>query len=556
MTRTSFDARIVLSGATALLLGGCSAPRPSDDPVAPETRTDEVTALDPEAAAPRVSVLTHHIDNARSGANLAETVLTPARIKQGFGKLMELSIDDQTYAQPLLVTDVAIAGKGTHDVLYAATVNNTLYAFDAIHGGAPLWTRSLNGSGRPVANTDVDASCKTFSGSEKVGIVGTPVIDGATKTLYVVARTLDGGKFVQRLHAIDITSGADRSGSPIVITASVAGTGDGNDGHGHVPFDPKMQQQRPALLLSNNTVTIAWSSHCDKRPYHGWVMSYDATTLAQTGAWNDTPNGGQAGIWQAGGGPVADTDGTVYVGTGNGTWDGTHDFGESMVKLAPRTLALRDWFTPAAYASMNQSDSDFASAGTILVPGTDRVVTGTKTGRLFVMTKGSLGHMVSGDTQIPQSFVADLTTSGTNHVHGGPVFWKSASASWLYVWPENDYLRAFPMVNGAFDTPGSSHSPEKPSAGMPGGILAVSANGTTNGVVWATHPTNGDAVHATRHGALRAYDASDLSKELWNSVGTSADDLGSFAKFVPPTVANGRVYVATFSNKIVVYGPK
>jgi hypothetical protein len=505
-------------------------------------------------AVAHVSVLTHHNDNARTGANLAETVLTPARVKQGFGMLFELPVDDQIYAQPLYAASVAIPGKGTRDVLYVATVNNSLYAFDAVAGGAPLWHRSLNGTGRAAARNDLNASCACTSG--KMGIMGTPVIDPAAGTLYVVARTIEGSSAVQRLHAVSITTGADRAGSPVMIQASVPGTGDGSDGHGHVVFDAKMHNQRPALLLSGGSLTVAWSSQCDKRPYHGWVMAFDASTLRQTGVWNDTPNGSQGGIWQSGGGTIADGKGFVYVGTGNGTWDGKTDFGESLVKLHASTLALADWFTPSDFANMNQTDSDFASSGTILIPGTTHLATGTKTGHLFVTDSASLGHMVKGDTQIPQSLVVDLTKSGTNHVHGGPVYWKSAAGAFLYVWPENDFLRAYPVNSGKLAANASSHSPEKPSPGMPGGILSLSANGTTGGIVWATHPTDGDAVHATRHGALRAYDATNVSTELWNSEAKAADDLGEFAKFTPPTVANGRVYVATFSNRVDVYGPK
>jgi hypothetical protein len=511
----------------------------------------------PPDLTPRTAVLTQHNDSARTGANLAETVLTPASIQRGFGKLFSLPVDDQVFAQPLYVPDVAVAHLGVHDLVLVATVNNSVYAFDA-NSGARLWTTNFNqASGAvPVANVDVGQHCGNYQDfSGYLGIIGTPVIDRAAGTLFVVARTKEPG-FVQRLHALALADGSERPGSPVVIQATVHGTGDGADDNQQIAFNPQTQNQRAALLLSGGAVVIAWASHCDTGPYHGWLMAYDAQSLAQVGVFNTTPNGGSGGIWQAGGGPVADAQGNIVVAAGNGDYDGIVNFGQSLLKLAPRSLTVIDWFTTSAWQTMNDNDSDFGSSGLILIPGTDYLAVGSKTGQLYVSRMGTLGKLVANDTQIIQEFLADPTTTGTNHLHGGPVFWDGPSGKLLYVWGENDYLRAYALSPSGFGVNTAYQSTMKPPDGMPGGILALSANGARDGVLWATHPTDGDANNNVRHGILRAFDAGDVSRELWNSMTAAGEDVGSFAKFVAPTVVNGKVYVASFSNSVVVYGTK
>jgi outer membrane protein assembly factor BamB len=501
-------------------------------------------------------VLTQHNDSARTGSNLTETELTPDRVKRGgFGKLFSLEVDDEVYAQPLYVPDVQVTARGRHDVVFVGTANNSVYAFDA-NDGMLLWKTNIGliGGGAPVTAADVGQTCTPYTDfSKNIGIVSTPVIDAESGTLYVVARTKESS-FVQRLHAISIFDGNERAGSPVLIQASVKGSGDGKDSLGNIAFNPQTENQRAALLLTKGTVVIAWASHCDTAPYHGWVMSYDAKTLEQTGVFNDTPNGAAGGIWQAGGGPIADDQGDVIVASGNGDYDGISNFGMSVLKLQSRTLTLLDWFTPSAWLLMSLFDLDFGSSGLILIPGTNSVAVGTKTGELYLTRASSPGKLVNQDTQIIQKLIADPTTSGTNHVHGGPVYWGGPNGPWLYVWGENDYLRAFALDGAQFTTNSISESTMKPPMGMPGGMLALSANGAVDGILWATHPTDGDANKGTRHGVLRAFDATDLTTELWNSMISPNDDFGNFAKFVSPTVVNGKVYVATFSNQVCVYG--
>jgi outer membrane protein assembly factor BamB len=500
---------------------------------------------------PRPAVLTQHNNTARTGAMLEEKVLTPKRVQQGFGKLFQLDVDDEVYAQPLYQPDVMLDGQGKHDVLFVATVNNSLYAFDAVDG-TQLWKVSLGGSGVPVRNTDVGQACGTYRDySGNIGTVGTPVIDPVAGTIYAVARTKEPA-YTQRLHAIAIRDGSERSGSPVLISATTSAPGGAP-----IKFDARIQNQRAALLLSGGAITISWSAHCDTGKYHGWTMAYDAKTLEQVGVWNSTPRGASGGIWQSGGGPLADAGGNVYVAVGNGDTDGTDNFGQSLVRLMPRTLSVTDWFTPSNFQDMNDKDLDFGSGGSMIVPGTDLIVTGAKSGELFIVHSGSMGKMVSGDVQIVQKIlVHEIDGELTNHLHGGPVFWKGQTGSWLYVWSENDYLRAYAFDGERLSDEAVSQSLVKPAKGMPGGMLAISANGTKDGILWATHPTDGDANQAVRHGILRAFDATDVSQELWNSSIDPADDLGMFAKFAAPTVVDGRVYLATFSGRVMVYGPK
>ena len=289
-----------------------------------------------------VSVATQRYDNARTGQNLSETVLNTSNVNQAeFGKLFSRIVDDEVYAQPLYMARVGIPGLGIRNVLYIATVNNTVYAFDADDPNAsePLWKVKLTNEGaraRPVQAGDVGQRCVRYRDfTENIGIVGTPVIHVRRQTIYLVARTKEGNDFVQRLHALDIATGAPRPNSPVVIKASVAGLGSGSS-NGELHFDPEIQNQRAALLLANGIVYIAWSSHCDTGPYHGWIIGYDAVTLQQTLATVTTPNGEAGGIWQSSSGPSADEWGDIYLTVGNGTataQKGGQDFGNAFLKL-------------------------------------------------------------------------------------------------------------------------------------------------------------------------------------------------------------------------------
>jgi PA14 domain-containing protein/K319-like protein len=515
------------------------------------------------SASAQVSVTTQHNDVARTGANLAETLLTTSNVGVGqFGKLFERSVDGQIYGQPLYVVNVSIPGVGVRNVVYVATVTDSLYAFDADDplAASPLWSVTyINPAASivPVNATDVGQACGTYKDfSDNIGIVGTPVIDTVSQTMYLVVRTKESGTFTQRLHAVDIRNGSERPGSPVVIQASVPGTGDGQGGQNTVAFSATTHNQRSALLLSNGVVYIVWAAHCDTGPYHGWMMGYDAATLQQVLVYNTTPNGGGGGIWQSQG-PSVDADGNIYVVTSNGSFDGDvggSNRGNSFLKLSPAGMLL-DWFTPYNWAFLNSTDMDLGIQGALLVPETNLVVGGGKEGVFYVLNRGNMGRFQSGsDGQIVQRFQA--STAG--HMNGSPVYWQSPSnGPVIYLWPAGDPLKAFRLINGLFQTTPVAQSSALAPAGMPGAMLSLSANGSVpgTGIIWAALSLGGSPNQATQPGIVRAYDADDVTVELWNSEQNAArDSLGNFAKFSSPTIANGKVYLATFSNKLVVYG--
>jgi FKBP-type peptidyl-prolyl cis-trans isomerase/outer membrane protein assembly factor BamB len=506
----------------------------------------------------RFQILTRSYGNQRTGANLSETVLTQASIKSGrFGKLFMLPVDDEIYAGALYAADLQIAG-GRHNVLYVATVNNSVYAFDADRYAAPLWYRNFNGPGRPTHNTEVGQACHIYHDFRgNIGIIGTPVV-GPDRTMYFVTRTVEYGSTVQRLHAIDIATGDERANSPQVIEASVPGKGDGTVA-GAVAFDTITENQRPALALSKGVVYIAWASFCDTRPYHGWVMAYEASTLAQVGVFNTSPNGNMSGIWMSGAGPVFDADGNLYVTTGNGTFDGVTDFGESIIKLQAKMLRVLDFFTPSNFNTLNDFDLDFGTQGPSMLPGTSLMVVGGKEGKMYVVDSRNMGKNVPGDIQIQQEVQAvDPTVRPTlsHHMHNAMPVWKSPHGLNVYVWGESDFLRAYRYepAQRKFTPRAVASGTILAPAGMPGGMMTISANGSRSGtgILWATLPRFGDANHATVPGDLYAYDAENLNL-VWSSAGTGDDPL-SFAKGSPPVVANGKVYVPSQSKFVSVYG--
>jgi len=508
-------------------------------------------------ASAQVSVLTQHNNNQRTGANLNETVLNTSNVNVNqFGLLFALPVDDQVYASPLYVANLNVGGT-TRNVVYVATVNNTVYAFDADRGTS-LWTRNFNNGGRPTNHTEVGTGglCAVYTDyTGHIGIVGTPVIDSSTNTMYFVARTVESTGTVQRLRAIDITTGNDR--------ASVAQVAIHANG-----FNPVIQNQRPALTLSQGIVYIAWSSFCDFGSYHGFVMGYDASTFQQVHVFNDTPSGTQAGIWQAGQGATVDFNGDLYYMTGNGTFDDNSNFGESFIKLNPSNgLRVQDWFTPSDFAALNGGDRDLGSAGALLIPNTSLIVGGGKDGIFFLLNTNNMGHEVANDTQIVQKFQATFVHNGcaTLHIHGGPVYWDSNSSGPLvYVWGENDFLRQFQFNGSTFNT-SAIHTSTMTAAtcGMPGCMLSVSANGaaTGSGVLWANCVLSGDANHNTSPGIFRAFNADNVSTELWDSQQNAGrDSCNNFSKYSYPVVANGKVYLSSFgtaasnSGKLCVYG--
>ena len=517
----------------------------------------------PASAFAQVDVSTYHNDSARTGANLAERVLTTTNVNVSeFGKLFERAVDDEIYVQPLYVEGVNISGV-IRNVVYVATNNDSVYAFDADDPAAtaPLWRVNYTNPAAgivPVFHTDVGQACGTYGDfAGNIGIAATPVIDPAAQTMYFVTRTKENGVFMQRLHAIDIRNGQERTGSPRVVQPSVSGTGDGRDAQNNIAFNARTQNQRAALLLDRGVVYVAWASHCDQGPYHGWILGYDGATLEQRLVYNTTPDGGLGGIWQSGGGLAADSTGNLYAMTGNGSFNGDvggRNFGNSFLKLTP-TGTLLDWFTPYNWSFLNATDEDLGIQNPVLIPNTNLIVGGGKDGVMYVLNRTNMGHFRSGNNgQIVQSFQGSTAT----RMNGAPVYWSSATyGPAIYVWPAGDPLKVFRLVNGLFVTPPSAQGTALAPSGMPGGMLSLSANGNLagTGILWATLSNSGDPNHTSRPGILRAYDAGNVTRELWNSQqNATRDSLGNFSKFSPPTVANGKVYVGTLSKKLVVYG--
>jgi len=516
---------------------------------------------------PYVAVLTQHNDGNRSGDNLNETTLNVADVNtNGFGLLYTLPVDDQIYAQPLIMTNVSILGRGSHNLLIVATVNDSVYAYDADNSTVtqPYWRDSFISPPNivPPNISDEDAvgagggNYHDFAGS--FGIVGTPVIDPVNHTLYVVVRTkeISGGttNFVQRLHALNVATGAEQPNSPVVITASYPGTGDGGT---MINFDPLRQNQRPGLALANGYVYVTWASHGDNTPYHGWVIGYNVTNLEQSAVWNDSPNGSEAGIWMSGQAPNVDSNGNIYVTVGNGTVDPSGDYGESFLKLTPSnaTMQVTSYFIPYNWQALNNSDIDLGDAGMLLIPGTSLGISGGKAGVLYLVNRDKMGGLSLGnaDTNVVQTW-----NLNSGELHGAPIWWSCTNGSFIYIWPASStHLRQYKLTNGLFNTNSYSESMTIGGSGSPGGILSLSANNTNvgTGIVWATVNTTSSANQAIVAGTLHAYNAQNVTNELWNSDMVSGrDSLGNLAKFVPPAVANGRVYVATFSDQVDVYG--
>ena len=510
------------------------------------------------------SVLTQHNDNTRAGWNANETALTTSNVNlQHFGKLFTLAVDDQVFAQPLVAGGITIRG-GLHNVVYVATVNNTLYAFDGDNGRL-YWQRNFTAPGmRPPKNTDMAGACGgTYSDvSNNIGIIGTPVIDAGKHTIYFVARSTNNGTFVQHLHAVDLLSGSEVAGSPVAITATMSGSGDGSVNN-VLNFDGQRENQRQALTLLNGVVYVTFSSHCDWGPYHGWILGYDAGTLQQQVVYNATPDGSAGGIWESGTGMAADGQGNLYVVIGNGTVGSGGDptnprnRGESALKLtrSGSSLQIASYFTPANYQSLNDNDLDYGGSGALLIPNSSFFLTGGKDGNLVLLNKDAMGGYQSSGNLVQQ--VISLGTSGVE-LHCQPAYFKGAAKEFVYVWSENDALRAIPFDRGSnmLDQSGQIVLSSFGPTGQNGAVLSVSSNGNVDGtaILWASHAYGGDAEHNVVPGILRAFDANDVTKELWNNQQTAPDAAGNFAKFAPPTIANGHVYLPTFSNQVVVYG--
>lgn len=524
--------------------------------------------LDSGASIP--SILTQHNDNSRTGANLQEVKLNVSNVNQTtFGKLFTRQVDGGIYAQPLYIPNFTIGGR-KRNVVFIATQNNSVYAFDADDPAAssPLWQINL---GNPPPKDDFGQSCGTYNDmAGNVGIISTPVIDPATNTMYVVNLVKNGSVYSHQIHKLDITTGTEKSGSPVTISATVPGSSSDSVG-GNLTFNSAKQLQRTGLLLANGKIYFGFAGYCDTGPYHGWVLAYDASTLARTAVFNSSPNGEAGGVWQAGGGLTTDAAGNVYLMSGNGTFDannGGPDYGSSFIKF-DQNLTVLDSFTPYNVSSLNDQDLDLGSSGIALIPGTTLMVGGGKEGKLFLVDSTNMGGFTpNGPDKARQSFQI-LGSVQHNNLHGTPVYWNSSAGQRIFLWTESDRFKAFsfnPQNNPPINTtPVMTGNTALPSGYMPGGMLSLSANGndTNTGIVWASAPTSGNANQAVVAGTLRAYNASSSGNnvvELWNSDQNSARDaVGYFGKFSSPTVANGKVYLATLvpssgAGKLDVYG--
>ena len=503
----------------------------------------------------QVSVTTQHNDNRRTGRNLQETLLTTTNVNVStFGKLFARTVDGQIYAQPLYVAGLTVGGK-LRNVVFVATQNDSVYAFDADDpaASAPLWKTRV---GTPVPNTDISPQCVDIQ--PQIGVTSTPVIDKTSNTIYVVAKTKNtaNSTYHFKLHALDLLTGKEKFGGPAEIAGQVPGTGAGSV-NGVLTFAPKFQNNRPGLLLLNGVVYIAFASTCDIGTWNGWIFGYGASSLQLTTVFSAAPNGSDAGIWQGGTGLLAIVD-KIYVVTGNGTFDadqGGSDYGDSFVKLnTTGGLSVADYFTPSNQASLNSADTDLGSGGPISIPGTNFIVAVGKDHTLRVVDTTNMGHFNSTFNADVQEFTATAHT-----FMGSPVFWNSPNnGAVIYLWSGGDYLKEFKFVNGKFQVTPVSKSSFLSTGGYSNTVpLSLSANNSKagTGIIWSAGSFSGDANHLTVSGIVRAFDATNLQTELWDSKQNAArDDLGNYAKFCPPTIANGKVYVGTFSNKLVVYG--
>jgi hypothetical protein len=503
----------------------------------------------------QINFTTYHYDTLRSGQNIHETVLTTALVNvNSFGKLFSQPVDGQVYAEPLVVYNLQIVGKGTHTVVYVATENDSVYAFDGNSNtgsnASALWQVSFTNAAKGIT-TIPSTDLGTIAISPEVGITGTPVIDVNNQTLYVVAATKENGAYYQRLHALDIRTGAEKFGGPVVIASSVKGTGTGSS-KGYVSFDPLRSNQRPGLLLVNGVVYIAWASHGLETvyPYHGWVIGYNETTLAQVAAFCVTPNGDQGGIWQSGDGLAADTLGDIFFMAGNGTFDankGGGDYGMSYVRLSSTGgLSVADYFTPYNAVKESSGDLDLGSGGPLLFPYQSGAtnpylaVGAGKDGTLYLVNRDKMG----GFNSRGNSIVQQIAKAFAGHsVYSTPAYWQGN----LYYWAIYDTLRVFHMSNGLLETTPIATSSY--SLAPPGATPVISANGSTNGIVWALDTSEALAGPAVLH----ALDA-QTAVELYNSSQSATrDQAGNAVKFTVPTVANGKVYVGT-ETELDVYG--
>jgi hypothetical protein len=493
-------------------------------------------------AVAQVSVLTWHNDVARTGQNLAETILTPSNVNSTtFGKKCSYAVDGQVYAQPLYVSGVSIGG-GTHNVIYVATEHDSVYAFDAdCSSSSALWHTSFLGTGittMPCTKKGQPQCDMTILAPER-GVTSTPVIDTARNTIFIGAQTVESGVYKQKLHALDIRTGVETTGSPVVITA-VAPTNPATT------LNSQEILQRSGLLLLNGVVYIAMASNDST---NGWLIGYNETTLAQQGVFCVTPNGTEGAIWMGGGGPAVDASGDIYFSSGNGTYDastGGSDYSMSEVKLAVAgsSLNVLDFFTPSNEAHLSSRDLDLSSGGVVILPdqpGTfpHEAVQAFKTGEIFLLNRDNLGKLGSANA------IQDI-----NFNKGG--YWSTAA-----YWNGNVYLIGVsgPITQWTLSNGGLPSTPTHSGTtaySYPGATPSISANGTSNAMVWAIQTAG--QVQGGAAAVLHAYDATNVSTEFYNSNQAGTRDVpGAAVKFSVPTIANGKVYIGTQTD-VDVYG--
>ena len=513
------------------------------------------SAPSPPPSGSSVSVLTYHNDNSRTGQNLNETILTTSNVNSStFGQIGVLQpVSGLVDAEPLYAGNLTING-ATHNVVFVATEGDQAYAFDA-DTFSQLWTTSLL-VGSETPSDEVDGCGQV---APQIGITSTPVIDltaGAHGTIFLVAMSKDsGGNYHQRLHALDLTTGAEQSGSPVQIQATYTIPGSGGPA---VPFNPEQYEERAALLLSNGAIYLSWTSHCDSGTYQGWMMGYNESSLQQTTVLNVTPTNGGGAIWMAGDGPAADSSGNIYFLDANGDFDTSlnasgfpsdGDYGNGFVKLSASggALSVADYFNMSTTVNESNSDEDLGSGGVILLPNqTDSsgnvwqlAVGAGKDSNMYIVNRNNMGKFNPNNDNAIYQEIDGVLGGGVWSV---PAYFNGV----VYYGPNGNNLMAFPISNAKLATQPSSQSPSQ--FGYPGATPSISANGTSNGIVWAIQ--NGST------GTLYAYDATNLANELYNSNQAGSRDQfadNSNDKFVAPMIANGKVYVGT-PNAVVVFG--
>jgi len=504
-------------------------------------------------------VTTYHYNVSRDGLNAKETILTQANVNSTqFGKIGFDAVDGKVDAQPLYLANVAIGGQ-FRNVLYVATEHDSVYAFDA-DTGAQIWKTSILVSGEATSD---DHGC--FQITPEIGITSTPVIDrkqGPNGTIFTIGMSKDaGGKYHQRLHALDVTTGAEISGSPTEITATYPGTGD-NSQNGSVIFDPSQYAERASLLVLNGNIYTGWTSHCDIGLYTGWVMAYSESTLQQTQLLNLTPNGHEGSVWMSGGGLAADSNGFVYLLDANGTFDTTFDangfptkgdYGNAMLKLSTNgKLAVADYFETYNTGAESAADVDLGSGGPLLLPDQmdatghvfHLIVGGGKAKNIYVADRDNMGKFNFASMPVDDSNIyQELRGVMAGQIYSSPAYFNGV----LYYSSDGDTLKAFPLTNAQLAGTPSSHTAVTFS--HPGPTPSISANGTRNGIVWALESGLSNA------GVLHAYDPSDLSHEFYNSnqAANGRDSFGNGNKFITPMIVNGKVYVGT-QNGVAVFG--